>query len=340
MPAFNYHNVVDHIDEYIVLVDVDHRKQVGTGFFVGSGLILTCAHVILLDEGTGPLGSCIRVSWNGKGTVEAQTRYCSNSNFPDVALLQVEDWKDNKSLIFGTNPKLSETLSEDYFAKGFPDGGPASPVRLTLEGYRAIGFDVNSNFVDHDALGNSRKAEVLSFKDSIIQYGMSGGPIINKKHGQLCGMIRETKSNDFPLGGFGIPVEVIFRELVVYDKDLFPLLTLSTELEASINRKNGTIGLIKNDLEKLYEVFEARYIRPDHCDRLQEALVKLEAIIHDIGLPSIDVHRFQDISILLKAPLNRLRDICWDQDKSLIWEKRELIDQVIKKLKAIRDLVI
>lgn len=329
MSTSNRYNAVDHIDDFIVLIhaydETNTETNIGTGFFIGPGWILTCAHVVLLGEDKGSKAYKIQVSWNGETDNSAELIHCTHSPFPDLALLLVK-WKDNNSLILGKDPKVSTAQSERYFLKGFPNGQPADPSSLTFEGPKNLYLDQKGNWL-LEPTSREPQAYVLKFKDSLIEKGMSGGPILDKITGKLCGMIRANRSDDFPLGGYGIPVSFIIKELEKIDKDIF-------DLEV----KPGVSSI--NPLERLYEIFNQKCIRPDHCDQLHDILDKLKENIANSKVSSTDIHRIKSMIPKLKSSLKRMRDICLDQSTDITCEKNSLMQQIIDDLKIIKNIFI
>lgn len=203
---------VDNLDDYIVLIDVEAGTQYGTGFFIAPGMILTCAHVVVLDQGCGSLGKDISLNWRGR-IAPAQVVHLTNFPFPDLAILTVA-WSDNPYLRLGEDIRQSNASPNQYVFKGFPDGGPSSGGMLSFDDTKNYFFDENGHPLDTPiAPTGSRNAHLLKFKDSIIRVGQSGSPVLAIPTDSVCGVLRTNRSQNLPLGGLAIPVSYVKKTL-------------------------------------------------------------------------------------------------------------------------------
>src|SRR5260370_14253984 len=88
------------------------KKAQGTGFFVASGLILTCAHVVAEAQ---QHNAVVEVVWNNQ-TIPAQIKEFRSAPYPDLALLEV-NLRDHPCVY------LDETANpfDRLYCYGYPD---------------------------------------------------------------------------------------------------------------------------------------------------------------------------------------------------------------------------
>src|SRR5690242_11822644 len=74
-----------------LMVRVHSRTETGTGFFVGPGYLLTCAHVVIeASQGNGS----IEAEWNGQ-KYSATIEKITSRTYPDLAFLKIESLRDH-----------------------------------------------------------------------------------------------------------------------------------------------------------------------------------------------------------------------------------------------------
>ncbi len=162
----------------------------GTGFFVAPDQILTCAHVV-----EGLQNKAVRVHWQNQDisatvTIEA-TRH-------DLALLKL-------SLIPDPNlPPCVVYLDRDYnawddfYIYGYPDNYP----------------DGASVTVECEGIAQKNNAPFIKFKEGQIRPGFSGAPILNRRTGKVCGIVKFTRDRTTDLGGGAVPTAVILEQFI------------------------------------------------------------------------------------------------------------------------------
>ncbi|MCI5144266.1 MAG: serine protease [Candidatus Electrothrix sp. AR3] len=189
----------DLLNNCVVRLSVKESGATGTGFFVGSGFVLTCAHVVRH-------GQDITVRWRGNDypayirclipkTLEEEN--VSSSLFLDVALLRVDIPRHPCVLLEeGFEP------TDKLYAIGFTNDYPAGETVL-LTGAGWADFSV---MLDRDQ-------SLIKMNDDRIVGGMSGAPVLNFRTGAVCGMIKRTRNPDDTWGGYAIPSAAIFDSI-------------------------------------------------------------------------------------------------------------------------------
>jgi hypothetical protein len=170
----------------------------GTGFFVATGLILTCAHVV------GNVQSdeiSVTVEWGDhRGTAKIDRLY--PAPYPDLALLKLENTPSTRPCVF-----LHEAVRTDdhLYSYGYPKlyshGDPSTFVAEGMSG------------------GSSR---LIKFTFGEVKEGFSGAPLLNRRTGGVCGVMKLTRGENTLMGGRVVPTSVVlecFPELVALQKE-------------------------------------------------------------------------------------------------------------------------
>lgn len=184
-------------DCVVRLVDVRQQVAYGSGFFVGPGLILTCAHVVKQKV----LGGPIAIRWQGDiypGVLERVIpNPCPKDEaivFPDVALVAVTVSTAHPCVLLEEGCEPNDELYAFGFTKERPTGEPVTTFAVDRAGF---GQDP-----DPDRL-------LLKFKDEVIPEGLSGAPLLNLRTAAVCGMVKTTRNKAAPFGGYAVRSEVI-----------------------------------------------------------------------------------------------------------------------------------
>jgi len=161
----------------------------GTGFFVASGLILTCHHVVK-NAGDRP----IKVRWQNQENFAVATVLQSFPDSVDLALLQFETVEALPCV------ELDGAIAafDDLFAYGYPDVDPnGAGVVLRCDGL------------------NGDVPPKIKFSDGRVRSGLSGAPLLNPATGKVCGVVKYTEDRSLPLGGGGIPIKTVLEYFLV-----------------------------------------------------------------------------------------------------------------------------
>lgn len=163
----------------------------GTGFVVESQLVLTCYHVV---KGAVEGDLKVRVVAVGhdapvEATIVEPPR---GPGWPDLALLQVA--VDLPAVVLDESQVPREMR---LLAAGFPEG--------TVVDYQVPGMVANGYAED------AHRNQFLAVRDVQIEHGLSGGPVVERDGGFVCGVTRLTKNPNTPVGGFVIPVGTVLE---------------------------------------------------------------------------------------------------------------------------------
>lgn len=180
----------------------------GTGFFVGPGYILTCAHVVK-DMGI----QRIRVCWQDQNDFAEATVVKTLSESLDVALLHFDVPKLDHPCVYldeATKPDQIIKAQDNLYIYGYPDDfSSGAPVTAECEGL------------------TGDQPPSIKFKAGQIRPGLSGSPMLNQRTGKVCGMVKFTRDRGTDLGGGAIPTSVIFNKI-----------SQLTELQEAFHKQN------------------------------------------------------------------------------------------------------
>ncbi|HEY9819071.1 MAG TPA: trypsin-like peptidase domain-containing protein, partial [Candidatus Obscuribacterales bacterium] len=162
----------------------------GTGFFVASGWVLTCAHVVrkAADSPIALFYAARGVSLSAIATAKAD-----DGETLDLALLKLsEPLPDHPCVLLDEESvAIGQALYSYGYLKSYPQGAPVRPVHEGLTG------DV---------------PPLLKLQGAQIEAGISGAALLNLRTGKVCGMVKETRAAGFDLGGGAIPTRVILEQ--------------------------------------------------------------------------------------------------------------------------------
>ena len=163
----------------------------GTGFFVGEGAILTCAHVVNAVE----VGDTVKFVWQDQEH-DATIAQKIPATQADVALLRFVPFSSNLPCVC-----LGETANvrQQVYTYGFPNDFQAGgfPATGQLDGQ---GQDIDG-------------AEILAFSPMRVKPGRSGSPLLNLDTGYVCGIIKLTQGQQGNFGGGAVPTSEILKAL-------------------------------------------------------------------------------------------------------------------------------
>ncbi|MDJ0582845.1 serine protease [Crocosphaera sp.] len=174
-------------------VRLNHGESQGTGFFVASGFILTCAHVVKIVDDK-PINVFCKAN---NQTYTAKTEILLK--YPlDLALLKLEGDIPKHSCV--NLDEKEPKINQDLYIFGYPKG----------EGV---------NYSEGDSA--TFKYEGESFKKNVLLYklkkgqlidGFSGSPLLNLETGKVCGIVNISRDTSSDLGGRAVSTKVILEQ--------------------------------------------------------------------------------------------------------------------------------
>jgi HEAT repeat protein len=178
----------DLLQQCTVQIAIPGQSGWGTGFFVASGLILTCAHVVKSLD----FAATARIRWQQQKDFAAAELVQLVPKL-DLALLQFTPTDTDLPCVY-----LDEGLQaghELYFF-GYPDQDfdNGCPVTGSCEGF------------------TGDLPPLIKFKQAQVRPGMSGSALLNRDTGKVCGIVKFTRDRSFDLGGGAIPTRVILEQ--------------------------------------------------------------------------------------------------------------------------------
>jgi hypothetical protein len=171
----------------------------GTGFFVGPGLVLTCAHVLRGgDEAAVALGE-LSLTWLGRALSLRRILTCEPAS--DLALLEVAS-SEHPCVLLGE----LYCSGDDVFAYGFPGLRTAPAIdKSSIRCEPLAGSVEGETYAQNETL--------LKFKSAQVDRGMSGAALLNRRTGSVCGVVRRTRARSSDLGGYAIPTAVVLATI-------------------------------------------------------------------------------------------------------------------------------
>ena len=162
----------------------------GTGFFVAPGLVLTCAHVVNVDQPAQVIHAEVRGRTLPASLVERRA-----DPYPDVALLRVEPTHHPYVQL---DPDVQP--HDDVFCFGYPrDYSGGDSVLAVYEG---------PAYVDTD-----KACPMLKLGGGQVVAGLSGAPVLNLRTKGVCGVVKSTRDAGSDLGGRAVPIHIAMDAL-------------------------------------------------------------------------------------------------------------------------------
>ncbi|MDN5853431.1 MAG: trypsin-like peptidase domain-containing protein, partial [Actinomycetia bacterium] len=193
--------LLELFSECIVQVELDGQFS-GTGFWVAPGRTLTCAHVvhggrdISIRTESGVLAA--RAASDLLAPGDPAARFYPQ---PDVALLEVLDAPTDHPCV-RLDSSLPAVATDPLHLAAYTIGEHA-PGELALSG--AI--------LHLESLFHEGGVHLLKLREGQIVGGFSGGPLLNRRTGGICGIVDSSRLVKSALGGFGVPTELIADHL-------------------------------------------------------------------------------------------------------------------------------
>jgi GUN4-like/Trypsin-like peptidase domain len=207
------------LERCTVKIKVPGKSGWGTGFFVDSDLILTCAHVV-----KGATSEPVQVYWQNQEAFEVAAIEEIYSDPFDIALLRLSSVSNKFPCVYLDTDIRS---SDVFYAFGYPDD---------FENGAPVTFDCEGITGDNPPL--------IKFKHGQTRPGLSGSPLLNKRTGRVCGIVKFTRDRATDLGGGGILTETVFSKFI----------NLRERQQEFHGRNKIWSNILKNSLNKAVEI--------------------------------------------------------------------------------------
>jgi len=212
-----------HLELCTVKIESDYN--VGSGFFIKQGLIVTCYHVV-----EDCSSKQLTVTWQEK-TYKA-LKIESNPN-DDLAIITLKIDKNHPHV------QLESTINPDDRCSfyGFP------------ENHRKNGIIRNCK---HE--GATKK--LLIFSEEQFEYGFSGSAILNFETGKVCGVVNKSCDPYSKSGGYAIPLTTLIRFLEsqnyeiddngsIFSKEMFKNWVWTSSVESADRLQFSVLALVE-----------------------------------------------------------------------------------------------
>lgn len=185
----------------------------GTGFFVAPGLVMTCAHVV-----RGAKDKQVKVHWP-KATLDyaAETlKIADDRKTLDVALIKLESSFPIHPCVY-----LDEAIHDNE--QDLRPGDSLFSYGYLQNYENAAGVVGVSEWYTGDT------PPLIKFQGGEIQAGISGAALLNLRTGKVIGIVKETRSANFPIGGGAVPITTAYQHV----RDVVDLPRLQQEFHSS-----------------------------------------------------------------------------------------------------------
>ncbi|MDD4996183.1 MAG: trypsin-like peptidase domain-containing protein [Patescibacteria group bacterium] len=255
----------------------------GTGFIISGkeGLVLTNKHVINEEDAE------YTVITNDGEKYEAKV--LASDPFNDIAILKVEV-KDLPEVKLGDSDKIK--IGQTAIAIGNALGEYRNTVT------KGVISGISRRIVAGDAMGNSEVLEDVIQTDAAINFGNSGGPLINLQ-GEVIG-VNTAINREGQLIGFAIP----------------------------INQVKKAIGDVKEHGRVIRPFLGVRYLLID------EEIAKENKLPYNYGALIVRGEAMTDLAVIPGSPANKAglveNDIILEINNQKITEEKPLVKEIQK----------
>jgi hypothetical protein len=222
-----------------VRVDVS-ACQKGSGFYVASGQVVTCSHVIeAVRLGSDESQAEVTVVDTTGATYPVEVLLDDPDN--DVALLALQTPPEfHPCVLLDQDVAARDELRTFGFTEKYPQG---EPLTLDVEG----------------EMGGERAW--IKLKDGQVLGGMSGAPVLNDRTGGVCGILKRSRDPKQPLGGYAISLATLFT------------------LDPEVRRKNQSFHEKHQEWLVLLDPRRQQYWRSTWGDRVASAPAKTYFVV-------------------------------------------------------------
>ncbi|MEV0175815.1 VMAP-related conflict system protein [Streptomyces sp. NPDC050803] len=267
--------VLDLLGGFVVQISGPGLRG-GSGFFVGHGLVVTCAHVVALPaEGSSRrTAGRARATWlggHGEGTVVAVPPTHTGRGLwkpPDLAVIT-----------------LDEPVPDHPWIR-MAEGQPGLGQRLYAAGYSAIYEQTPRLGVSPvEYAGPQLQGErhtMLQLTDGELAPGKSGGPLLDLERGEVCGIITTTRRENLDMGGLALAVSTVraeFPDLWAANRAPSPLDTELWRLRAALQHEYAPGAVLSLSEEEAL-------LRAAQSSGLAPAALYWRSVHRDYGEPS------------------------------------------------------
>ncbi|MGW4444500.1 trypsin-like peptidase domain-containing protein [Streptomyces sp. NPDC004682] len=177
------------IGEHVVVVRTG-GSGFGTGFLVSGETVLTCAHVVYGHTSVEVVTGTRTVEADVVETVPAERGAGAVFGFPDLARLRLRSPMPGIGVWLGDETPLPghEVVVQGFSRNTLEAGEQPDTLHLVVAGQ-------SSRFVR------------LQW-DAVVQ-GFSGGPVLDLRTGRVCGLLKASRDERSPQGGWLVPVEAV-----------------------------------------------------------------------------------------------------------------------------------
>ncbi|WP_049571690.1 serine protease [Nonomuraea sp. SBT364] len=151
-------------------VALSSGASTGTGFFIAPGVVLTCAHVVAGEN-------VVRGQWQGRQIEFRVNTRSRDEDSPDLAALYWETSIDHPFVALA--PLVSP--GDDLWSWGYPKGSYSSGDSVALK---------------YDGPSQRHDGELIRASGARLTPGFSGAPVLNRRTGGVCGVVRLGDRND------------------------------------------------------------------------------------------------------------------------------------------------
>lgn len=216
----------------------------GSAFFVGQDLAVTCAHVVGAH-------TKVQVTWRGVSR-DAAVKSIAGFIEPDICLLECG---------FGYHPAVllqgGVDIADSLFAHGFSTAYlSGDDVTVVCEGFSSVG-----------------RRQLLKLKGGQLEPGFSGAPLLSVQAAAVVGMIRTTRDRALDLGGRAVPAAVLLQIPEIADANWTWHLANRTWLDAAsgplaVGERRGVGESCSGYLRMSLNRFAARFVAGSERVRL------------------------------------------------------------------------
>jgi hypothetical protein len=181
----------DRIHRCLVRVRDAGTGEVGTGFLVGPGLVLTARHAVKSGRAT--------VAWQEHEPVPAEPVALALPVDADVALLRAP-LPEHPIVKLGSRPRIRERVRFVGYAQ-----------REGVQHEETVTAEVEDDRFEHPR--ERHGVRLLKFKGGQTVGGASGSPLVREATMEVVGVVSDTRDPRGDLGGLAVPTDVLVEHV-------------------------------------------------------------------------------------------------------------------------------